>query len=409
MNHLREQWRNRIAVALESRPRPTKGMFSRGRADLDPRFFEGDKLKAEVRDRALDALDGFWGPRYGDWRQWARVYLAGSGASHWWDSDADLDILIGINKSALDKARPQNVGVSETDVVARLNHDFKNFLDPETATADFGGSAVAITFFVNPGSYDIREIVPYAAFDITGNQWVVRPPDLPEGWGPDSFPASMWQEANEIADEAERILSRPEPERTMRAVAFFDQLHELRRRSYAPGGRGWMDTGNFMWQALSQWGILPKLYKLKHPEKTAITRQAEYDYRRDHQPLKTAPLHDLTQANGEDIYAHPEWFAGDPNSQHFRESVRAYRSVRNQPNAMITIYRAAPKGITSVNHGDWVTLSEAYARMHAMQNNDPADDWPVYAASVRVGDVWWDGSEVNEFGYWGPDAAARVV
>ena len=78
-----------------------------------------------------------------------------------------------------------------------------------------------------------------------------------------------------------------------------------------------------------------------------------------HRPLQIAPLHDLTQANGEDIYEHPEWF-GYSETDYFRESVRVFRSVRNEPDALVTIYRSAPE-LETIKHGDWVALAESYA------------------------------------------------
>lgn len=275
MSHLHLAWgRNVMARMLESRPRPTGGMFSPGKENLDPRVFgEGEKVRPELREAILATLDGFWRPRYGDWTQWAKVFLAGSAASYWWDSDHDLDVLIGIDKDALDQARPQNVGVSELDVCQHFDKEFKEELDLQTKSFTGGFEA---TFFCNADSYNIANLHPYAAYDLTVDGWVVHPPEVPRSWGPDDFPDAMWQEANRIADQIESILRRPEPERTLEGVELFGYLHTLRQRSYGPNGKGWMDYGNFLWQALSQWHILQPLWRLNHAtQATAVTSSDE--------------------------------------------------------------------------------------------------------------------------------------
>jgi hypothetical protein len=258
--HLRERWA-KTASGLPDLP--DKGMFTRGKDILDPRIFEGDRMKAMVRDAVLSTLAGFWNPRYPNWHQWANVYLAGSAASYWWDSDTDLDILIGIDIEGLRQDRPQNVGVSEADICAHLDHELKTELDP--LTTSFLGQFIA-TFFVNPSSYDIREIQPYAAYDITSDSWAVHPPLLPPDWGPRYFPESWWHEVLDLSERIEDIMEMPEPERTQLGVALFDDLHTERNKAYSPLGRGWTDWGNFAWQALSQLHQLQRLYRLKHPE-----------------------------------------------------------------------------------------------------------------------------------------------
>lgn len=256
--HLRQRW------ALIGLPDlPDAGMFARGKDTLDPRVFDGDHMKPALRDSILSTLAAFWNPRYPHWHDWANVYLAGSGASYWWDSDTDLDILIGIDVEGLRQDRPANKGVSEADICAHLDRELKDELDPETTA--FAGQFIA-TFFVNPGSYDIREIQPYAAYDITHDTWVVHPPKLPSDWGPKAFPESWWREVFDLSERIDDIMDTPEPARTSLGVALFDALHADRNKAYSPLGHGWLDFGNFAWQALSQLHQLQKLYRLKHPE-----------------------------------------------------------------------------------------------------------------------------------------------
>lgn len=244
-------------------PLPTGGMFGRGAVTLNPRVFDvlSERVLPPVREAIIGALDAFWTPLYGDWRRWAKVYVAGSAASYWWSSDHDLDVLIGIDKVALETDRPRNRGVGEAETIALLNRGLHSGLTSQTK----GLLGFDVTYYVNPRSYDIRNIRPYAAYDLTADAWVVHPPVLPDEWGARSFPESWWWQAEALAQRAWEILALSDPGRTQLGIALFDDLHEQRRNAYSPWGHGWLDWGNFIWQVLSQWGALAPLYRLKHP------------------------------------------------------------------------------------------------------------------------------------------------
>lgn len=272
-------WAQHVGVMADDGWRPTAGMFSPGKPMLDPRVFELDeKMRPEVREAVLKALDDFWTPLYGpEWKTWARVYLAGSAASFWWNSDYDFDTLIGINLDVLRAARPQNIEVSDADILAHLNHQLKNDLDPTTAAMVFapGEKPFAVTFFCNPGSWDIRNIKPYAAYSLTDNAWVVHPPNLPADWGPKYFSADTWRRIEMVERECQEVLALPEPARTQAGVALFEQLHGWRQLAYSEFGHGWLDFGNVLWQTLglSPDRLLPRLYQLKHPTLAAEARR----------------------------------------------------------------------------------------------------------------------------------------
>jgi hypothetical protein len=68
----------------------------------------------------------------------------------------------------------------------------------------------------------------------------------------------------------------------------------------------------------------------------------------------------------------------------------------------VSIYRAAPHGVHSINPGDWVSTSSDYAHQHAQNDNDPENDWPVLTAHVPAEHVWTDHNDENEQGYHGP-------
>lgn len=364
-------------TAAVDRPLPTGGMFSPGEDELDPRLFgPGAKLKPEVRQGLIDLLDNYWTPKYGDWQAWAHVFICGSAVSHWWDSDVDLDVLIGIDKEVLDRLRPANAQYTEEEVCATLSADLKTNLDPLISS----WNGFVVTAYVNPFSYDVRSIHPYAAYDLLLDEWVVPPPDLPPDWGPQNFPEDWWAEVDLLGDQITALLERPEPQRTYEAVAMFDRLHEDRQRSYSRYGRGWMDWGNFAWQALSAWGLLPKLYRLKHPElaKTAASTRTLW---------RGLQLADVTVEELEDALDNPSAF--------IRNAMGGYRNVgihwTDDPNSAWNFAMGRdPEGWAHESWGDdeddliavGVILEAEVAEGSVLEEG--SDEWQGYAMSDAI-------------------------
>lgn len=129
------------------------------------------------------------------------------------------------------------------------------------------------------------------------------------------------------------------------------------------------------------------------------------DYRMSHRapcdPDYDAPAHDLTVlADADLMYGRRRW----TNDPHVRECLDVCTAARNNPNAPVTIYRAAPAFATHINTGDWVTLSEGYARTHA--GHGYAGDRPhILRAQVPAWQVFTDGNSFAEWGYAGPPVA----
>lgn len=99
-----------------------------------------------------------------------------------------------------------------------------------------------------------------------------------------------------------------------------------------------------------------------------------------------------------------EWLVTSPGAyqradQYKRESIEAIRKAKASKSGKVTIYRAVPEDIKegSVRNGDWVTFSKAYVEYHIS-----LQDWEkgrVIKQVVSIDDVWWDGNDVNEWGY----------
>lgn len=158
--------------------------------------------------------------------------------------------------------------------------------------------------------------------------------------------------------------------------------------------------------------------------------QVDTSYRMSHQPVgpqdeNPIRLDDLTKSitgetagypedfygsQGMRFYAQPPSFPGDEYGMANQESYRAIRAVRGNPDAEVTIYRGVPDedSITSINPGDFVTLSPKYAEIHASSGYGPRgeDAGKVISQKVKVRDVFFAGDDVNEFGYF-PEQVAN--
>lgn len=66
---------------------------------------------------------------------------------------------------------------------------------------------------------------------------------------------------------------------------------------------------------------------------------------------------------------------------------------------MITVYRAVPMSIkeNQLRNGDWVTPSRKYAELHG--NSRLEGDYRIIKQEVPADELWWDGNDINEWGY----------
>lgn len=81
------------------------------------------------------------------------------------------------------------------------------------------------------------------------------------------------------------------------------------------------------------------------------------------------------------------------------EAMRAIWKAQGNPEAMIDIYRAVPKGVRDFNTGDWVTTSKTYAKEHGRHSLD--DDFEIIKGKARAADISEPGDSIAEQGYWG--------
>lgn len=116
-----------------------------------------------------------------------------------------------------------------------------------------------------------------------------------------------------------------------------------------------------------------------------------------------APLHDLTgggQMYPADVYspkAAQYYGTGYPMAD--KQAFDLARRVRGNPNAEVTMYRAVPKdpSISSINAGDWVTLSKDYAKTHG--ESALLGNYKIISQKVKAKDLWTNADSIHEFGY----------
>lgn len=118
-----------------------------------------------------------------------------------------------------------------------------------------------LTWFVNPHSYDITAIKPYAAYDVTHGEWVVKPPELPS-WSLKDFPEGhgLTREIQGVIEMARGVLAMPEPYRTQNGDALWHFIHDNRSGAFGPQGEGWFDARNVIEKASDQKGLMQQLW-----------------------------------------------------------------------------------------------------------------------------------------------------
>lgn len=88
-------------------------------------------------------------------------------------------------------------------------------------------------------------------------------------------------------------------------------------------------------------------------------------YSMEHRPMTTeggaSRLHDLLSAFGDDIYGKNALQYFGSGHQLEPEVLKIVQGLRGKPDAMVDIFRGAPKEASKINPGDWVTLSPKIA------------------------------------------------
>jgi hypothetical protein len=152
-----------------------------------------------------------------------------------------------------------------------------------------------LTYYVNEQS-DIRDINPYAAYDLVGDIWTVEPDKNPEP----PYSRAWEQKTNRDYEMARELVSRHSSaleevrgatnpahrlnaERklklaTEQASTFFDDIHAGRKVAFSKIGAGYSDFNNYRWQAGKRSGAVQALRAIKDAKTEADKQQQLQTY-----------------------------------------------------------------------------------------------------------------------------------
>lgn len=277
------------------------GYFSTPSPILDPHLFDGTHLKTSVRTQITNTLYDFWARKYSNAHSWSTVWLAGSGISYQWAAsrgNGDLDVLVGVAWPAFIAANRAYGGLTPQQIANEMDLELKTELWPRTAHTVHNGQIYEQTYFVNSGGSDIRNINPYAAYNLTTDTWTIRPPALPtnpETLYPKAYSNAVAAESRTISGLVDRYNSLSAqagsshgPGRvnantalhqlTQQAQAMWDDIHHGRRAAFAPGGLGYSDWHNYRWQAHKRSGTAQALAAISASAQAADTAWNDHLY-----------------------------------------------------------------------------------------------------------------------------------
>jgi hypothetical protein len=279
----------RTAQAVGISPGSTS-YFSDPSETLDPRLFEDKTLRPWVRKGVTDILFDFLLRHFDRPEAWTTVWLAGSGVSYQWAAarePGDLDCLVGIDYPTFRRTNPKYVRLSDLEISQIFNEGFSNEVMP--ATSNWHG--FELTYYVNP-STDIRDINPYAAYDVTHNEWTVEPDITPVPPYSRAWEASAhrdYEQSVEVVNRYSNALDsvrravnpahRVSAEARLRAAveqasALFDDIHAGRKIAFSRIGAGYADFNNYRWQAGKRSGAVQALRRI-HDYATEARKSAD--------------------------------------------------------------------------------------------------------------------------------------
>lgn len=141
-----------------------------------------------------------------------------------------------------------------------------------------------------------------------------------------------------------------------------------------------------------------EIRKKEDAEQRARQQAQEDTYKMQH----TAPMRednpsgeDLTDTFGSDIYTGNALQYYGTGSNYDNKAIRIIQGMKGNPEKAVTIYRAAPKDIKSINPSDWVTTTKEYAQGHM----EGEEGWHILSKKVKAKDIATDGNSIHEFGY----------
>jgi hypothetical protein len=268
--------------------------FSAPASELDPKLFMDNQLKVTVREAILTILFDHLISKFNDPHRWTKAWLAGSGVSYQWQASrqpGDLDCLVGVEYVKFRQANPEYSGFSNNEISAMFNESFSNEVMPNTSNWE----GYELTFYVNPQT-DIRDINPYAAYDLIGDFWTVAP--NPSQQSP--YSRDWEHKAQRDYDMTVEVLNRHNQaitelrsatntayqinaERKIKlaqeqAVSMYDEIHKGRKVAFSQMGNGYADYHNYRWQAGKKSGAVQALRSIKDQRDLQLKQQQKETY-----------------------------------------------------------------------------------------------------------------------------------
>lgn len=262
--------------------------FSAPEQELDPSLFDGNHLKPHVRDWILDTVTAFLNVHYRHGHLWSRVWIAGSGVSYQWSAardPGDLDLMLGIDYAEFRRANPDFTGFSDTEIATEINQTAYRELYPLIDGVSFGASNFEVTLYANMGvSADvdgIKFINPYAAYDVTQDEWAVLPDPSPAvpmhpAWemrieddkARGQKIVDMYLNAVQQIQQATNPAHRSNAEHNLNQIldaadSLYDEIHSGRKAAFSPYGQGYADFANYRWQAGKSTGVVHAMRRLR--------------------------------------------------------------------------------------------------------------------------------------------------
>jgi len=167
----------------------------------------------------------------------------------------------------------------------------------------------------------------------------------------------------------------------------------------------------------------PRLLKMQTPEGQAAREAAsgvalgfvggiKPEYGITHRPPMKgsgAPLHDLTGGGTvypDDVYSPmaARYYGHGGGDAMDRQTVNLIQSLKDRPDAEVTMYRAAPKEATGINNGDWVTINKTYAKQHG--ESTMGGDYKILSQKIPARKLFTNGDSIHEFGY---DESGKII
>ena len=145
-----------------------------------------------------------------------------------------------------------------------------------------------------------------------------------------------------------------------------------------------------------------------------IKYEQPQEYMMSHRPTRSGIYADDLLAEGEDGLSYPKDVYDKPQNYTFmytdtpdvmNETMAQLNAVRGNPNGEVTIYRATPGD--TINDGDWITLSESYAKLHNDTQLDGKGN--VLSQKVNVRDIQPAMDDLAEWGYFPQKKPANVA